>query len=120
MVRLLLALVWSFAMVLFACEFGERMVEQFDVINDLLFQCDWHVFPVEMQRIFIIVLANTQRHPVVTGFGNVECVREFFKKVMQSRKFRFSIVKCHRPNEFFSFHFSFALHRQSIQASPIS
>lgn len=59
---------------------------RFDMFNDALDQCHWYLFPIEMQRMFIIVTANTQRPTIIHAFGNAQCTRAANKTV------RFGVV----------------------------
>lgn len=68
-------------MCVFSCEFGEMLTNRFEALNDALGQYRWHLFPIEMQRIFLTVLVNAQQPIVVQGYGNTPCAREAFKKV---------------------------------------
>lgn len=61
---------------------------QFTAFKDEFGQCKWYLFPIEMQRMFVIVMANAQQPIILSGFGNVYCLREVFKKVKES----FSVV----------------------------
>lgn len=78
---LLPELFWSFLIIFLVCEFGEMISSRFIMFNDCLEQCNWYSFPIEMQRMYIIVTVTTQRHVVLHAFGNAECSREANKKV---------------------------------------
>lgn len=45
-------------------------------------ECNWYTLPIDMQRKIIIFTANTQRPAMIEAFGNIECTRETFKKVI--------------------------------------
>lgn len=81
-----------------------KVSEQFDLLDDALCDCDWYLFPMKMQQMFIIVMAGTQQPTIVQGFGNVLCTRETFKKVRDY----FSVFFLVRISEISSFsnHFS--------------
>lgn len=51
------------------------------ICNDKLYQCNWHLFPIEIQRMLVIVMTNTQRPSTVHGFANTFCTRDAFKGV---------------------------------------
>lgn len=72
---------WSVVILGIACNCGEMVSNRFEIIHDALCRCDWYLWPIDLQQIILIVLANTQRSTIVYGFGNVECSRESFKKV---------------------------------------
>lgn len=83
-------LFWGFTVILLVCEFGEMISNRFDLFNDALDQCHWYLFPIEMQRMFIIVTANTQRRMIIHAFGNAQCTREANKTVRFSAVIFFS------------------------------
>lgn len=45
-------------------------------------QCDWYSFPIDIQRMHIIVMVNTQQPVAILGYGNVECTLETLKKAI--------------------------------------
>lgn len=69
------------AFIFFFCEFGEMLTNQFNVFDEELCQCDWYAFPVEIQRMLVIVMINTQQTTALRGYANTFCTRDFFKKV---------------------------------------
>lgn len=68
-------------MIFLFCEPGDAVANQFDEFTDEFTQCKWYTFPVEMQRMCVIVLANAQQPTAVQGFGNLECTRQSMKRV---------------------------------------
>lgn len=74
-------MVWSFGLIFYVCELGERLINRFEVINDALGQCDWYLFTIEMQRMYIIVAVIAQHPTLIEGFGNFSSSRKTFKKV---------------------------------------
>lgn len=89
-------LVWSFVLIFCLCQCGEFVMNEFDEFADELYQCNWHLFPVEMQRKLVIVMLNTQQSPTIHGYANTFCTREAFKKVSF-----LEVVKClklHKTN----------------------
>lgn len=74
-------LLWSFILVFITCEFSEMVTERFECFNDAIDQCDWYLFPHDIQRMFLIVLANTQQSIFLQSFGNIPCSRDSFKRV---------------------------------------
>lgn len=90
-VQSLLSVVWSFVIVFAICEFGERLTMQFVVFSETISQCRWYTYPIEMQRILPILIANTQQPGFIESYGNIECTRDSFKKVSNSHKCRFMV-----------------------------
>lgn len=68
--------------VFLVCEIGERVTIEFDAFNESLILSDWYTYPIEMRRIFALVLSNAQKPVIVRGFGNTFCVREYFRLVI--------------------------------------
>lgn len=80
-VRISVLLSWSLIMLFILCEFGELMAQRFERFDETIEQCDWYLYPHDIQRLFVIVLSNTQRSTYLRGFGNVPCARDSFKRV---------------------------------------
>ena len=80
-VRIFFMLLWSFIFQILVCELGERVNINFELFNNVLNQCDWHLFSIEMQRMYVIIMMNAQQPIIVQGFGNFPCNRETFKRV---------------------------------------
>lgn len=78
---------WSVSLVFLFCEFSENLTKQFDMFNDTLGQSKWYQLSLPMQRMLVIVIANTQYPTHIRGFGNLFWRREAFKKVMKSVNF---------------------------------
>lgn len=79
--RPIIASIVSLALILLLCEFGETVVDRFELVDDKLCQCEWYLFPVGMQKPLAIFMLFTQQPVMIRGFANVRCVRETFKKV---------------------------------------
>lgn len=72
---------WSFVVMFIYCDFGERVCSGFNEIHTGVEECDWYQFPIEMQRMLLIIM--TIDEPIVlNGFANVVMTRETFKKVV--------------------------------------
>lgn len=63
------------------CELGERICSEYDDINNLVSQYDWHLFPHEIQRLLPMIMANAQEEVGVKWFGSYLCNRLTFKVV---------------------------------------
>lgn len=64
------------------CEFGENLTSKCNQFDEKVGQCQWYLLPIEIQKIFLTVMANSQQPMIIRGYGNVFCVRNFFKKVI--------------------------------------
>lgn len=65
----------------FFCDCGERVSNEFDKINNEIWQNDWYTYPIAVQRMLPIVIAGSQQKVAVHGFGNLALTRESFKTV---------------------------------------
>lgn len=57
------------------------MTTEFEMFEDELIQCEWYLMPIEMQRMYIMFLANTQNPIEISSYGGLVCSRETLKKV---------------------------------------
>lgn len=78
----LLILLWGFFAVFFFCECGTILTNRFATFDYELWQCNWHLFPFKMQRILPLVMSNTQHPATLYSYGNFECTRDTFKRVI--------------------------------------
>lgn len=72
---------WSFTLLFFACEFSEQLTKHFEMLEAAFCQCDWSLFPLKMQRMFVAALAMVQQPVAMKGYGNAACTRAAFKNV---------------------------------------
>lgn len=63
------------------CDLGEMITTQFDLFNAELGERKWYLFPYEIQRLFIIVIANAQHSTYIQGYGQLLIIRETVKRV---------------------------------------
>lgn len=63
------------------CQIGEMTTMKFDSFNDTFYQCEWYLFPTDIQRMLLIVMANAQQPVIIKGFANTLAARESFTKV---------------------------------------
>lgn len=80
-VFMIVSMIWSFAANLICCNYGEYLVHRFDMVEQELYKSDWYLFPLEMQRMLIVVIPNLQHPTVIRGYGNVTCTRQTSKTV---------------------------------------
>lgn len=92
--------VYAFGAVFVACELGQRITNAFDEIGDHLYQCDWHLFPIEIRRLTVILLCVLQQSILIQCFGSIFCTREVFKKVRVVSKILFGLFR-HKCGLFF-------------------
>lgn len=77
----IMAVLWTNVMIFTHCEFGERVTLEFNVFHDELCHSDWYMFPMEMQKMLLIILSSTQQPAAIQGYANSECTRGAFKTV---------------------------------------
>lgn len=81
LIRPLTIIFWSFVSIFLTCDFGERVSNRFDVIDDVLCQFEWYDLPLEVQKMLPIIMMSTQQTVVFKGFGNIWLLREVFRQV---------------------------------------
>lgn len=55
---------------------------QFNRFDDVLNECKWYLFPTRVKRIFLIFICETQQLTQFRGYGNIECTRQAFERVI--------------------------------------
>lgn len=64
------------------CEPGMMMTNAFEIVGMNLYQCDWYTLSIEMQKMYMIFVSNTQNPISVSTYGDILCERERMKKVI--------------------------------------
>lgn len=77
---------YSLFLIFVFCEFGERVCSEFNIFHEKLCHCDWYLFPLEMQKMLLIILSSTQQPASIQGYANTQCTRDAFKSVNISEK----------------------------------
>lgn len=62
-------------------ELGQRLNNAFEEIDLTIEQFDWYIFPIEIQRMLPMIIANAQQTVSLECFGSIACAREVFKNV---------------------------------------
>lgn len=66
------------------CNFGESVTAQFERFDRRLCNYKWYSMSIELQRMYLIFVADTQQ-PVTRGtVAQIECTRETLKKACDS------------------------------------
>lgn len=81
-VNTVLNALYSFGRIYFVCELGEKVTSQFNVFNEKISDCNWYLFSIETQRVFLIFLSGTQQLAAIQGYANTVCTRDAFKTVI--------------------------------------
>lgn len=74
-------LISSFSLVFIGCELAGLITYQVDVPNDEINQFNWYLFPLKIQQILPMFMANAQKTVGLQCFGSANCDRDTFKKV---------------------------------------
>lgn len=70
---------WSIIAYFLFCEFGEMVTSAFNSLD--MFDCNWFLFPMDIQRLLPTIILNARQPVVFRGFANVLCKREAFRSV---------------------------------------
>lgn len=80
-----LFLVWEFVLIFLICEPGERVTNQFGLFGAELKRCNWYVLSIDMQRMYVTFLLDTQQSINIQSYGGIQCTRETLKTVILRR-----------------------------------
>lgn len=72
--------IWVVLLLFVLCETANNVSDRFMNIS-IYEQCDWYEFPIGLQQQILLFTQNTQQRATIKAFGNIECVRETFKRV---------------------------------------
>lgn len=67
--------------ILMICEPGEWVAAHFEGFSKKLEQCNWHLLPIDIKRLYLIFLIDTQQPINIQCYGGILCTRDTFKKV---------------------------------------
>lgn len=71
----ILMVVSTFVIIIGFCEIGEMVSNQFNSFNAELVECNWYLYPIKMQQMFMIFMSNAQQPTNIHGYGNILCTR---------------------------------------------
>lgn len=77
----MLITLWVIVLIILTCEYGERLTNQYDSFYDGFTQCDWYLFPLEVQQFLPLVISNIQQPAAIQGYAQTVYRREFCKMV---------------------------------------
>lgn len=98
MMTIVFVLLWTSVLNFLVCELGQWVTNRYDQLGDELIACDWHLLPIEIQRLYLIFLLNTQQPVHIECYGGIQCSRDTLKKVC----FQFLLLF---EDNFINFHF---------------
>lgn len=81
LITLTISVLYQFGAVFIVCEIGEQLKNIFVQIDELFEQLKWYLFPIDVQQVLPLIIANTLQEAIVECFGSFSCARETFKKV---------------------------------------
>lgn len=81
MIFTLIMICTSLGPIFFYCELGEIIGRKCNMFDQELYECEWHAFPIELQKLMLTFMSNTQRGCVFQGCVNTVCTRDSFKSV---------------------------------------
>lgn len=90
--RIVILLLWSVFFQIMISELFEQVNNQFEMVNEALLQCDWHLFSIELRRMYIMITMTAQEQTATEfqGYGNFPCSRQTVAKVTLSFCFYFT------------------------------
>lgn len=74
-------MLWVFGLTLIYSEFGERVTNEFNEVDNMFCHLNWYSLPKDIQRMLTTVIISTQEPIVLRGFGNYSCTRGSFQNV---------------------------------------
>lgn len=77
-------LTYAFGIMFTYCEMGEQISNHFDEIENGFYQLDWHLLPIEIQRMMVMILMVTKQPMQFVGFGNFTASRITMRAVNHS------------------------------------
>lgn len=63
------------------CHFGNKVTSAYQELNESIYLCDWHLFPMEIRKYLPILIMIVQKPIYMRGFG-FNCTLETFKTVI--------------------------------------
>lgn len=74
--------IFAFTLVFLTCELSQRLGNAFDEIDFTVHQFDWYLFPIQMKRMFPVIIVIVQQPISMECFGSIKCTRDTFKNVI--------------------------------------
>lgn len=82
MVNPFVLMMWAFIIVYIYCAYAQMVTDQFGVFEKQLCQCEWHLWPIGIQQMFMIIVASAQQPASIHSYGHIGCTRYVFQKVI--------------------------------------
>lgn len=86
LIEMAIEVFYSFCLVFIMCELGERLIHACNAIDDVISQLDWYLFPSNIQKVWPIIIVNSQKPICIPIFGRMNTSREAFQRVSCNSK----------------------------------
>lgn len=63
------------------CNLGEMVTTAFEDMNETVYAMAWNLYPLDLRKYFILILAATQQPIIMEGIFSLDCSRTTFKRV---------------------------------------
>lgn len=83
LIYLVVCITCSLVFLLIHCFYANFVTQYLDSVSDKMNESNWHMYPVNLQKYLLVILARTQWELNFTGFGFFRCSVEIFGKVNQ-------------------------------------
>lgn len=74
------SILYAFAQIFVFCDFGQTLSNRFTEVYKMIYYCDWYELPRDIQRGLLIMQISSQQSVALTGYANLDCKRQSFKK----------------------------------------
>lgn len=82
LLAILLTIIPVLGLIFLSCDLGQRLSNVFDEFNNDAWTKNWYLYPLELQRMFLLFGAGTQQSVNIRCYGNILCIRETMRKVI--------------------------------------
>lgn len=70
--------------VYFLCEIGDNVTQRYENVSRTVYQLNWYMLPLNMQRKLPSILAMTEKNIFIRGFARFHCTRTIFSQVLMN------------------------------------
>lgn len=74
------------------CYVGNYFTEEFSRLGDAIYQLDWYMLPINLQKDLPIALALVQKDIFLQAYGGIGFTVVNFHKVINSKRFTNSVI----------------------------
>lgn len=78
--------IWALNLVLVVCEFGQKMSDEYEGVENALNELDWYLLPTDIQRMLPMMFMYCQEPLIINFFGSLSVSRWQFKKVRKNQQ----------------------------------